>query len=72
MTDLLVEEAQAKAEATLIENHAEEFDSLYALACERNGLGVVTVYRTVTRTVTELEAMTLVRHGWKIWEEDSL
>lgn len=72
MSDLLEIEAQAKAEAVLIEKYPDEFDAIYQDFCVRYGLETVTVYKTIYKRVAPIDAITLVRHGWKVLEEDSL
>lgn len=72
MSELATWEAQTKAEALLIERYPDEFAEIHREICVRRGLDLVTVRRTIYRSVTPLEAMELSRHGWEEIEEGSL
>lgn len=72
MSDLLIAEAQTKAEAVLVDRYQAEFDAIYRDICVKRGLELVTVRRTIYKRVTPIDALTLERHGWERMEEDSL
>jgi hypothetical protein len=72
MKTLSEDAARTEAESLLILAHLDEFNSMYLLECEKRGVGLITLSRTIYRTVTEIEAMTLERMGWRRADDRSL
>lgn len=68
MSEVAETSAKAEAESILISRYKDEFDELFRVECLKRDIAMVTVCRTVYKRVTELEAVTLVRHGWQVIE----